>query len=318
MSQIDVQARNSGYYKVFVNGAEYSQHTAEREAIENATEALAADPSAAVYYTHDYVVDVTLVGSSPAPEPEPEPTPEPEPEPIPEPSGAWLDQRWNYADIGALLADPHHEETTWQSSDGELALLTGLSGTPEGFDKALRITFYGNPRSDQQVGMDLSFPNASQVKAREVWIETYVRFSDNWTTKGPRSGNEGHKFIFLWDQSPSPDWRWEIMEGVFGTDMQVMIGGASHGFHGGVYPMETLWDGEWTPVRIHAKMANSGAFEVEIDGNQIGYTGANTNRGSGYYFASMSLSRNLNKGAAETMHMDVGPIRVFTSDPGWV
>lgn len=76
MSAIEANARGSGPYIVYVNGGEYSRHTAEREALENATEALEADPTAEVYYVHDYTVDVTLVD---APTPVDPPPVDPDP-----------------------------------------------------------------------------------------------------------------------------------------------------------------------------------------------------------------------------------------------
>ena len=58
MASIELTARGSGYYRVYVEDKEFSKHTAEREAIERCTEVLAHNPSLYVYYRHDYIVDV--------------------------------------------------------------------------------------------------------------------------------------------------------------------------------------------------------------------------------------------------------------------
>jgi len=73
MSAIDATARGGGLYRVFVDGVPFSDHTSEREALENATEALAVNPLAAVWYVHDYTVDVKLAVTAPPPPPPPPP-----------------------------------------------------------------------------------------------------------------------------------------------------------------------------------------------------------------------------------------------------
>lgn len=60
MASVELTARGSGYYRVIVNGAQFSQHTTEREAIESVTEVLYGAPDATVYYDHDYHVDAEL------------------------------------------------------------------------------------------------------------------------------------------------------------------------------------------------------------------------------------------------------------------
>ncbi len=64
MTAIDLTARGSGYYVVYVNDVQFSRHTAEREAIERCTDVLASDPAVKVYYSHDYVVDAVVSGGS--------------------------------------------------------------------------------------------------------------------------------------------------------------------------------------------------------------------------------------------------------------
>lgn len=67
-------AIGSGYYRLFKNGAEFSKHTSEREALESAFNLKASEPAVAVTYKHDYEVRVE---SDALPEPIPTPPPAP-------------------------------------------------------------------------------------------------------------------------------------------------------------------------------------------------------------------------------------------------
>lgn len=60
MPALDLTAKGSGYYIVYVNEAKFSQHTQEREAIERITELLQADATLKVHYVHEYRVEATL------------------------------------------------------------------------------------------------------------------------------------------------------------------------------------------------------------------------------------------------------------------
>ena len=55
---VTLTAKNQGYYVVSADGKDVSNHTAEREAIEKATNLKLANPAAVVQYRHDYVVSV--------------------------------------------------------------------------------------------------------------------------------------------------------------------------------------------------------------------------------------------------------------------
>lgn len=60
MASVDLTAKGGGYYRVHVNGALFSQHVAEREAVERCTEVLNSAPTADVYYDHAYRVEAKL------------------------------------------------------------------------------------------------------------------------------------------------------------------------------------------------------------------------------------------------------------------
>lgn len=81
----DAIAEGSGLYVVYVNDVEQTSHSQERKAQESGVEFLVADPSASIYYIHDYKVRLVWKGPVPEPPPEPEPPPDPDPEPEPPP-----------------------------------------------------------------------------------------------------------------------------------------------------------------------------------------------------------------------------------------
>jgi hypothetical protein len=65
---IEATAVGQGYYRVFVNGLQESQHVAEREAMEAASKWKRDEPFSVVYYDHDYKVRIDLV-DAPTPKP---------------------------------------------------------------------------------------------------------------------------------------------------------------------------------------------------------------------------------------------------------
>lgn len=58
--QIDFTAKRGGYFRVWVNDAQISQHTTEREALEKASEEALNAPDASVRIDHDYHVEVSV------------------------------------------------------------------------------------------------------------------------------------------------------------------------------------------------------------------------------------------------------------------
>lgn len=110
---IEATAVGQGYYRVFVDGQQTSQHIAEREALEAAGKRKRDKPEAVVYYDHDYHVRVDLVNAPVVvppivePEPEPEPpivvVPPVDPGPIdPPPSGKKLLQSYMLKPVGGF------------------------------------------------------------------------------------------------------------------------------------------------------------------------------------------------------------------------
>jgi hypothetical protein len=186
-------AEGSGYYRVFVDGAEVSRHTTEREAVESSLRALAEHPGAAVRYTHDYVVRVEADTPAPTPKPEPEPEPEPQPEPPSVVTPLFVDDFEGYP-VGGKLSNHGANGFRWVGPRYvEVATEYARSGR-----RSLRFR-YGpyEPNGDTHMWGEQRFLFPA---AREVWIEFYVRIPENYYhNRGNSSYN--NKFLALWGPS---------------------------------------------------------------------------------------------------------------------
>jgi hypothetical protein len=238
------------------------------------------------------------------------------------------EEDWDYADTTAMLAGIHEDSTT---GAGSISLLTGLTGTPGGFTKALRCAFLSTGSgTDHQVGATLSMGSfASTNTPREIWLQMYTRWSSDWQSTGPFSGGgAGHKHLFLFDQDQLGTSRHSFLTQIGGDSIQMIIagnygtGGSSEGLatYPGAGGIETqLFDGSWKLCRYHAKMdGTTGVWEAMIDGNFFHWgTGGDNDLGASKYYTYIALSRNINNGVNQDQELDFGPVEVFTSDPGW-
>jgi len=59
---VELTAEDSGYFRVFVDGVQVSQHTTEREAAERVIQEETANPAAECYYDHPYKVRAEMIG----------------------------------------------------------------------------------------------------------------------------------------------------------------------------------------------------------------------------------------------------------------
>lgn len=262
----------------------------------------------------------------PGPEPEEptDPTPDPEPDPDPveptDPGDAWYVQDWDFPSVQAMFASPEVSDATFPGG-GAVELLSGLTGTPTGFTRAVRARFDGGAGTEPQVGVNVHFPRADRDRPREVWVEFYTRWSTNWNVTGyPSHGSAGHKHMFLFDQreTGASGGRWELIYGSFNVEAYASISGETG--PGRLRPegVTSLWDGRWHLNRCHARMhPTDGTWNCTIGGYVVSWGSGDTDYGASLYFKHLALSRNNNQGTRVTMTLDFGPVYVFTSDPGW-
>jgi len=253
----------------------------------------------------------------------------------PPPSGpSWYTQNWSYGSTSSMLSDPVVDDRTSSSRGGYVSLADTLSNTPWGGSSALRSFFGGG--GPEQVGVDLRLPDAGSDLPRELWIEMWVRFDDNWRTGAAGVGD--HKTLFLTESgNPSGSNRWEIKFGLFVEDIRGNISsGGVHSEMGCIAPVgpgygpcpngkpdleALLWDGEWHRIRWHVRMgsnanAQDGIHEAWLDGQKfLESTGIRTGSNSGAYFDRLALGRNGDPVQASSIHW--GEVAVHISNPGW-
>lgn len=221
-----------------------------------------------------------------------------------------------YATFAAAVSG---EGILYTEQGGTVGLISGLTGTPGGFTKAIRCTYLGGVGPETTAGIDVVVDQAATRQLREIWGRFYVRFSPSFTTVGPGPGNPDLKFLFLFDQDPNGLRRWEAHVGHFGSGFGQFIAGT-----GDTQGDATqLFDGNWEEVLFHARFgtdpAGGGTAIWTVRYNTTGVTrvwagGLNATFAS-YYFNYVAILRNLNRGSSEDITCDIGPIQLFDEDP---
>jgi hypothetical protein len=237
----------------------------------------------------------------------------------------WYRQEWSFRNTGQM----ERSQEINQKGRG-VTLVTGRAGLPWGGSSFLRADFPGGAGRSQTAGVDLLLPDADRTRPREIWLEVWVRFADNW-----RIGSD-HKTLFLLPD-PVPSNRWELKVGMFGHDIRGQIrNGTMHREVGCLPPTGAggscarddrpdlptfIWDGDWHRLRLHARMSSrngsaaDGVYEAWLDGVKFLETRNLVSRDPGKYFGRIALGRNGDPVAAASMYW--GRLEVFTSDPGW-
>ena len=219
-----------------------------------------------------------------------------------------------FVDTAAMLADPRLADG---SSGGSISLVDD-SG-----EKAVECLFPGNIGNEIQAQLAVTPTGIATAQPREVWIEFEAKFSANWTTNGPYSGNPDHKFFFLFDQDPNGSRRWATNVGVFGSQIGQYIAGNGVNYNpvGGI---SSIWDNSWHRFRYHAKFggdpqqSGDGEWICDIDtGDRIVWPGGTDATFTGYWFQVACLSANLNRGSSADQWVRYRRFKIWVADPGW-
>jgi hypothetical protein len=228
------------------------------------------------------------------------------------PSGVWFEEDWDYSSTSDMLGQSH---LTAYEYGARPVLETGLS-TPWGGSKAFKVPMTPSSYSG---GIDVVFPKAGVSTSREIWQETYIKFSSNWKTDFGGSGNPDHKTFFWMDRESSV--RWELKFGVYGSSLVCFSSAEGTPRTTNSPNLDTeVWDGEWHQVRVHVDMGSGGntaAYEMWFDGvKRCGSTSLQALSQS-IYWNKTSLGRNLNQRPNQNQTVWYGRTRVWISDPGW-
>jgi len=233
----------------------------------------------------------------------------------PPPAGTpWFEENWDYSNTSDMLGQSHLVVSDYGVTP---ALATGLT-TPWGgstaFELAMNPTNYGG-------GFDVIFPKGGQDQPREIWQETYIKFSSNWKTDFGGSGNPDHKTILWLDRNSEVRWSFHI--GVYGGSIKV-FNVSSNPDPPVTYPnlATSIWDGTWHHYRIHFNMGTPGGGDAEIQLWIDGVLSASANNlpapnTADHWFYKACLGRNLNQQPDQNQTVWYGRTRVWTSDPGW-
>jgi len=154
----------------------------------------------------------------------------------------------------------------------------------------------------------------------ELWVEFYVKFSANWTSRAPAAwgctSNPDYKFIFL---TTSPGGRFSLKNDYAGLGTRWDPTAPSQGDGDNNFIYNTWHDNQWHRIRIHAKVAVGGAnaaHRVWLD-NDLVYTRNGFTTGTQTAINGLSLGNNMNQGPGQIQTLHWGLIRAFTANPGW-
>lgn len=236
---------------------------------------------------------------------------------------------WDQANTAAMIsAITSAGGENSSTGAGGIELLTGLTGTPWGGSKALRCQFLASGSgTDHQIGATLSMSTwADTNQPREIWLQSWVRWSSNWSWTGPYAGGgAGHKHLFLFDDEQTGAGRWENIVGIGNSTNQMTFAGGYASENGGTGGAATApaaglysWAGAgWLEIWYHGLMNDpNGVWEMAVDGELFDFgTGGDLDRGAARYFKYIALSRNQNNGKANDESVDWAPIYVYTTEP---
>lgn len=232
-------------------------------------------------------------------------------------AGAWLSEWFNYPNTAALMASPLYSNEDAYNTDKRITLVSDSAG---GSRKAMRYTLgpVVAPCQETTVGRNLRLPDVT----REVWIEAWVKFSANWTTRASCSGsNPDYKFVLGrihdWDGN-----RFDILIGNGGNSIHISWPGHEEAGAVPMAPGFQVFDGQWHRHRLHWKLSTTGqsdgGAEYWIDGVLV-YRNLASSTGPAADIYGVALARTLNQGppAGVTMSVTWGAIQAYKSNPGW-
>ncbi len=247
---------------------------------------------------------------------------------VPEVTRAWLTEDFSsYASSSELIANGRGVFNTVEDMNvGRISL--DLSQGHGSSTRSMRYDFPDRSADTSNRCRDFTISRAVRLPeaVQEVWVEAWVMFSSNWTTKAPAdwgctSGN-GYKFIFGSVTGASYG-RFGLYAGVGGD------GKTTGQWQAGEPPNEgtirasmssfPFFDGKWHRYRMHMRVntngANTGALALWLDDTRVANIQNLDVQASSIY--QLPLGRNLNQGPASPQSIWWGSISVYRTNPNW-
>lgn len=212
LADVTLTATGSGYYRVYVDGVEVSQHTTQHKADEAAINAKTINSDSVVTYDHDLIVNVDINQSQST---TPENTNE-QPQSIPAPNGLFFD------DFEYIANRESETQATFQAHGWNAAkainitgshagyiytveTIPGYSGSFPGINSA-RVLALENRSATVGSQSDFYLEYGEVMDGRDnvpanVWFQFWIYV--NHTTDQPSYIDRGFKFIY---PSISGDW----------------------------------------------------------------------------------------------------------------
>lgn len=228
------------------------------------------------------------------------------------PAPAIVEDFSRYASTSELLSDPGGLYRAGEDINEEhIELDPDVGVAPLGLGQSMRYDFDGVKTISR--GIDL--PGSGVY---EVWIETWIRFSENFRTDWSRVDAPAPSYKLLF--AVTDPRRFGLGTGLFGHTWTLDTPPAAgiDQFRGS----RRIWDGRWHRLRLHFKHetsaeADDGVVRFWIDGTLYSDNrGLDTDREAGQMLF-VALGRNMNQVPAETVHVWWGRVAVWTTSPGW-
>lgn len=218
----------------------------------------------------------------------------------------------SYRSTSELMSDPRGIYRAGADVNEEHIELDRTIGVaPLGLTQSMRYDF----DAVKTVGRGIDLPGSGVY---EVWIEAWVRFSENFRTDWGGVGPPAPAYKLLF--AVTDPRRFGLATGLFGDTwtLETPPDAGIDQFGGS----RRLWDGEWHRIRLHfahesSPAADDGVVRFWIDGTLYSDNrGLDTDREAGEMLF-IALGRNMNRMPAETVHVWWGRVAVWTADPGW-
>ena len=233
-----------------------------------------------------------------------------------------------YSSTANMLADPLglysvvEDNTTSQMA---LDQSTGVNIDGLNLGQSMRYDYNAPGCSTQSVGRNLTLPSPTS----EVWVEVYLKFSPNFTTRNVNGCSTPPDFKALFGRLTGLNCRIELHVGGASGGTAFAVGGPGCANGVGSYPGQAdfgnagvVWDGQWHRYRFHWKVSPSGTDHIytwyQDNTLMFSKTSGWYNDGAAAQIYSLALGRNLDQGIPSgTMSLWWGRVRAWDQNPGW-